>query len=88
MTGVYITGVLPGGPAEKAGMIGASRSTNVPGLESGGDLVVAIDGNPVKIYDDLIGYLVDYKSPGEQITLTVLRGDQKVDLTLTLTKRP
>ena len=65
MTGVYITGVLSGGPAEKAGMIGASKPTNLPGLESGGDLVVAIDGSPVKIYDDLIGYLVDNKSPGE-----------------------
>ena len=88
MTGVYITGVLSGGPAEKAGMIGASKPTNLPGLESGGDLVVAIDGHPVKVYDDLIGYLVDNKSPGDQIILTVLRGDQKVDLTLTLTKRP
>jgi 2-alkenal reductase len=88
MTGVYITGVAAGGPAEKAGIIGASTPTNLQGLQSGGDLVVAIDGNPVKIYDDLIGYLVDNKSPGDNITLTVLRGDQKVDVVLTLTKRP
>jgi S1-C subfamily serine protease len=88
MTGVYISGVTAGGPAEKAGIIGASKPTNLPGLQAGGDLVVAIDGNPVKIYDDLIGYLVDNKSPGDTIILTVLRGDQKVDLTLTLTKRP
>jgi S1-C subfamily serine protease len=88
MTGVYITGVAPGGPAEKAGVIGASQATKIQGLESGGDLVIAIDNNPVKVYDDLIGYLVDYKSPGDTVVLTVLRGDQKVDLTLTLTKRP
>lgn len=88
MTGVYITSVVAGGPAEKAGMIGASTPTTVTGLESGGDLVVAVDGNSVKVYDDLIGYLVDNKSPGDQITLTVLRGDQRVDVTLTLDKRP
>ena len=88
MTGVYITSVVAGGPAEKAGLIGANQPTSVTGLDAGGDLVVAIDGNPVKIYDDLIGYLVDNKSPGDQVVLTVLRGDQKVDLTLTLAKRP
>ncbi|HEY3311908.1 MAG TPA: trypsin-like peptidase domain-containing protein [Anaerolineales bacterium] len=88
MTGVYITGVTPGGPAEKAGVKGGSTPTKLTGLSAGGDLVVAVDGNPVKIYDDLIGYLVDNKSPGDQITLTVLRGDTTIDLTLTLTKRP
>jgi 2-alkenal reductase len=88
MTGVYISGVTAGGPAEQAGVVGASQPTNLPGLQSGGDLVVAIDGSPVKIYDDLIGYLVDNKSPGDTVVLTVLRGDQKVDLTLTLAKRP
>jgi len=88
MTGVYITSVTPGGPADKAGVVGASQSTNLPNLLSGGDLVIAVDGNPVKIYDDLIGYLVDNKSPGDNITLTVLRGDKKVDLTLTLANRP
>jgi 2-alkenal reductase len=88
MTGVYVTGVTSGGPAEKAGLVGGSTPTSLTGLDAGGDLIVAVDGNPVKIYDDLIGYLVDNKSPGDQIVLTVLRGDKKVDLTLTLTKRP
>lgn len=88
MTGVYITGVTPGGPAAKAGLVGGSRPTSLQGLQAGGDLVIAIDGNPVKVYDDLIGYLVDNKSPGDKVTLTVLRGDQKVDLTLTLANRP
>ena len=88
MTGVYITGVTPGGPASKAGMLAGTTTTKIQGLLAGGDLVVAIDGSPVKIYDDLIGYLIDNKSPGDTITLTVLRGDNKVDLKLVLTKRP
>jgi 2-alkenal reductase len=88
MTGVYITDVVPNGPAAKAGMVGAGGASNTLSFQSGGDLVVAIDGVPVKVYDDLIGYLVDNKAPGDTVVLTVLRGDQKVDLTLTLTKRP
>ena len=88
MTGVYITGVAPGGPADKAGMIAGATRTKIQGLLSGGDLVIAIDGTPVKVYDDLIGYLIENKSPGDNITLTVMRADKQTDLTLTLTKRP
>ena len=88
MTGVYITGVAPGGPADKAGMIAGSTRTKIQGLLSGSDLVIAIDGTPVKVYDDLIGYLIENKSPGDSIILTVMRGDKQVDLTLALTKRP
>ncbi len=88
MTGVYVTNVAPGGPAEKAGLVGASTPSSIQGLYSGGDLIVAVDGNPVKVYDDLIGYLVDNKSPGDQVVLTVMRGTKSVDLTLTLTSRP
>jgi 2-alkenal reductase len=88
MTGVYVTDVLSGGPAEKAGVVGASLKTGIEGLLSGGDLIIAVDGREVKIYDDLIGYLVEYKSPGESIVLTVLRGAEKKELTLNLIKRP
>jgi 2-alkenal reductase len=88
MTGVYVTDVLSGGPAEKAGVVGASLKTGIEGLLSGGDLIIAVDGREVKIYDDLIGYLVEYKSPGESIVLTVLRGSETKDLTLNLIKRP
>ncbi len=88
MTGVYVTDVQPGGPADLAGLKGASADTSLPGLLSGGDLIIAIDGNEVKIYDDLIGYLVEFKSPGDTITLTVLRGSETVDLQLELVQRP
>ena len=88
MTGVYVTGVASGGPAESAGMVGGSKETQITGLMSGGDLIIAIDGSDVKTYDDLIGYLVENKSPGDNVTLTVMRNNQKVDLTLTLAKRP
>ena len=82
--------VAAGGSAGggQAGVIAGSKPTSLQGLQAGGDLIVAVDGQQVKTYDDLIGYVVANKSPGDTITLTVLRGDQKVDLSLTLDKRP
>jgi 2-alkenal reductase len=63
-------------------------ATSFPQFQSGGDLIVAVDGKPVLLFDDLMRYLVLHKSPGDTISLTVLRGDQKVDITLTLGARP
>jgi len=49
---------------------------------------VAVDGQTVMSQDDLMRYLILNKSPGDTITLTVLRGDQKVDVKLVLGTRP
>jgi S1-C subfamily serine protease len=87
-TGVYVTGVTSGGPADKAGLNAPNRDTNIPGLSAGGDLIIGIDGKPVLTYNDLIGYLVQNKSPGDTVTLTVLRDNQEIELPLTLDKRP
>ncbi len=87
-TGTYVTQLAVGGPAEQAGIKAGTQTTSVQGLLAGGDLIVAIDGHPVVQYDDLISYLITHKSPGDTIVLTVLRGDQKQDITLTLGKRP
>jgi 2-alkenal reductase len=87
-TGVYIAAVVAGGPADKAGVKAGTVTTSYQGLNSGGDLIVAVDGQPVITEDDLMRYLLLNKSPGDTITLTVLRGSQKVDLKLVLGSRP
>ena len=87
-TGAYVTSVAPGSPADQAGVRAGTQATSIQGLEAGGDLIIAIDGNTVLHFDDLLKYLFNNKSPGETVVLTVLRGDQQVDLTLTLGKRP
>jgi 2-alkenal reductase len=87
-TGTYVTDLAKGGPAEQAGIKAGTQTTSVQGLLAGGDLLIAVDGHPILQYDDLISYLVTHKSPGDTITLTVLRGDQKQDVQLTLGKRP
>jgi 2-alkenal reductase len=87
-TGAYVTSVTSGSPADQAGVRGGTQATSIQGLNAGGDLIIAIDGHTVLHFDDLLKYLFNNKSPGEMVVLTVLRGDQTVDLTLTLGKRP
>lgn len=100
--GAYISEVVASGPAARGGLQGATLDTDVVldvnalsagggvvYLQSGGDLIVAIDGEPVEAFDDVLVYLENNKSPGDEVVLTVLRanGDQ-ADLTITLSARP
>ncbi|MDX9991507.1 MAG: trypsin-like peptidase domain-containing protein [Anaerolineales bacterium] len=87
-TGLYVTEVQPNSPAERAGLRGGSQKTSIPGLLAGGDLVIAIDGRPVKFYEDLMRYLISNKGPGDEVVLSVLRDGQQIEVSLTLDKRP
>jgi len=90
-SGAYVTSVTPGGPSDQAGIQAGTQPLNLsgyPGLNKGGDLVIAIDGQPVVTFADMIRYLALHKSPGDTVTLTVLRGDQQLDIPVVLGKRP
>ncbi len=87
-TGAYVTDVIAGGPAERAGIIPGSKPTSINGLLGGGDLIVAIDGKEVRTFDEMLAYLITHKGPGDTVVLQVLRGTEKVDVTITLDKRP
>jgi 2-alkenal reductase len=86
-TGAYITCLVPGGPAEQAGLKGGS-SCDDPELKAGGDIIVAIDGEPVETFSDLLGYLITKSGVGEVVVLTVMRDGQTKDLPVTLAPRP
>lgn len=81
--GAYVLGVTPGSPAEKAGLIPADPETG-----KGGDLVIAIDDNPVQDFGDLNSYLVFHTKVGQTVKLTVIRDDRETTLSLTLGTRP
>ena len=87
-TGAYVTAVVPGGPADQAGVKEGTEPTGIPGLFAGGDLIIAIDGREVRVFDDLLAYLITNRSPGDTVVLTVLRGEEKMDISVTLDKRP
>lgn len=81
--GAYVISVNPGSPAAAAGLVAADANSG-----RGGDLVIAIDGQPVGNFADLNGYLVFHTSVGQTIELTVLRNGAEVVVPLTLGERP
>jgi 2-alkenal reductase len=91
-SGAYVTSVVPGGPAATAGILAGATPLSIAGtstgVNSGGDLITAIDGQPVVTFSDLIRYLILNKNPGDTITLTVLRGDQTLQIPVVLGTRP
>jgi 2-alkenal reductase len=96
--GAYVMLVEPGGPADEAGLQAGTEQTDILlGLDlgqpvylaAGGDLIVAIDDQPVKSFDDILVYLERYTSPGDRVELTVLRDDEEQQVIIvTLGKRP
>lgn len=87
-TGAYVTNVVPGGPADQAGIRAGSTPTSFPTLNAGGDLIIAIDGRSVRTFDELLAYLITNKGPGDTVVLTVLRGEEQLDISITLDRRP
>lgn len=90
--GVYVTLVAAGSPAERAGLQGAFRSeaeaAQSSSLPSGGDVIVAADGQTVASVEDLADYLSTQKRPGDTVDLQVLRDGQELSLEATLAEWP
>lgn len=88
--GAYIAEVTDGGPAEKAGMRGASGIKTVDGrsVDVGGDVVTAINGNPINSFDDLLIYIALQTKPGDEVALEIMRDGKLIELRVTLESRP
>jgi 2-alkenal reductase len=87
--GVYITGVVTGGPADTAGLrAGTVAIPNVTDLKKGGDLITAVNGQKVNSFGDMVSYIVMNFKPGDTVTFTVYRDGGPVDVPVTLGSRP
>ncbi len=83
--GVLIQKVIPGGAAERAGLRGGNQQAylgNTP-IMTGGDLIVAIDGQQVTDPQD-ISAIMDNHQAGDTISVTILRGRRQMTLKLIL----
>ena len=78
--GVYVTIVMADTPAAEAGLIGVTGP--------GGDLITAVDGDPIRSSDDLISYLIFETEVNQIINLTVLRDNEEIMIPLKLGARP
>ena len=91
-SGVYVTLVSEGSPADQSGLVGAFASENQAAgsadVPPGGDVISAVDGNPVTSIEELAGYLDEQKRPGDSVELTVQRDGEQLSLTAELAEWP
>ncbi len=87
--GALLSEVVPGGPADKAGLKGPDGKLTFQATpyETGGDVILTIDGHPVVQPDDLARYIATHQ-PGESVKLEVLRDNKREETSVTLGKRP
>ena len=88
--GVLVVEVVQGSPADKAGIREGNRDTNVDGrnITLGGDIMLEIDGNPVRKLDDILVYLQREKTVGDTLDVTILRDGQLKNVQILLEARP
>ena len=88
--GVLVVEVVQGSPADKAGIREGNRDTMVDGREInlGGDIMLEIDGNPVRKLDDILAYLQREKTVGDTLDVTILRDGQLKNIEILLEARP
>jgi len=93
LRGAVVNQVLPGSPAARAGLRGGNgdsgtRYLSICPTQRGGDIIVAINDEPVTKFDDVLAFLQRATSPGDTITLTVWRNGEILTVNLTLAPRP
>ena len=88
--GALVIEVTPDSPAAKAGLRGSDRQIKIEDQDvlAGGDVITAIDGQPVNNFDDLVSYLADSTNVGQTVKLTILRDGQEDTVSATLAARP
>ena len=84
--GAMVQEVVPGGPGDKAGLR-AGRTRTEEGLTLGGDIIVSVDGSPVKRPEDVAAAIQDNK-PGQRIKVEYLRRNERESTEIELGKRP
>ena len=73
--GALLTTIVPGGPADKAGL-------------RVDDVILQINDYVIQQYGDMVAYLFTHTSPGDIVQLIVLRNGEEIEVELELGARP
>jgi S1-C subfamily serine protease len=87
--GGLIARVVPGGPADSAGLKGGAHTIHfqASSVRTGGDVILAVNGKKVVGPSDLSNFISAY-SPGDHVTLEILHDGQHQSVDVTLGTRP
>ncbi len=88
--GVLVLQVVPGGPADEAGIEGGNRLVQIGRyrIPLGGDIITAVNGEPIADYQDLTVTLETETRVGDTVTVTVVRDGEERGIDITLGERP
>jgi S1-C subfamily serine protease len=88
--GALIDAVTKGGAGARAGLVAGPIDAVYEGqaLKVGGDAVVAIDGVPVTNAEDVVRIVTERLLPGETVPFTIVRGEHRRVVRVTLGERP
>jgi S1-C subfamily serine protease len=92
--GLLIASLVPGGPAERAGLRGprvvTQRRRQGPFVydsqtidRTAADLIVAVDGQPIRKADEFLN-IIESKQPGATVTVTVIRTGRETNVVVRL----
>jgi S1-C subfamily serine protease len=87
--GVLVTDVLAGGPAAAAGIRSSQRTVTIFGtrLGIGGDILTAINGQPINNGQDLSLFLETKAKIGDKVQVTLYRDGKQMTVSATLAER-
>ena len=88
--GALVLAVGMDSAAERGGLRASSATTALDGVEvpTGGDIIIAINGAPVRGMDDVLAYVVENTRPGDRVEFTVLRDGAETSVSVTMSARP
>ncbi|MGB6530027.1 MAG: trypsin-like peptidase domain-containing protein [Candidatus Nitrosopolaris sp.] len=85
LKGTYVNTITKNSPADKAGIHGST--TDQYSKKHVGDIIISADGHNITTSDDLVNYIGQHKSVGDNVTLTVYRNGHTIDLKTTLSAK-
>ncbi|MBC8248811.1 MAG: trypsin-like peptidase domain-containing protein [Anaerolineales bacterium] len=88
--GILVAQIYRDSPAAKADLRGGNREVTVGNrrILAGGDIIVAINGQPIENHEDLTVYLETETQVGQVVELTIMRGDQEMTIEVELGEVP
>jgi S1-C subfamily serine protease len=87
--GILVLRTVAGGPADQAGIQGGDQIVRLGNVRIplGGDIITAIDGEPMTSSKEFVAYLETQTQVGDTVEVTIIRGGEERTVQATLVER-